>query len=139
MHTLERVRIVTRSSTRVEDERGSTSHEPRAMCNHSINYVTARSCLFLLRIPRAPKCATRWLGKLANPVCTTAVASSSFPPLSSAPYPYRSVPFHQDSVTHLSPFGCPETERKHRRDSAGIDGEHIREDVAPLSELLLDG
>lgn len=46
----------------------------RATFNYSINYVTARSRLFLLRT-RA-RSATRWLGKLANPVCTIARSSS---------------------------------------------------------------
>lgn len=67
-----------------------------------------------------------------------AAVASSFPPPFFACLLYRfSILFHQDSVTHLSLFGCPETERKHRRDPAGIDGEHIREDVAPLSGVLL--
>lgn len=62
------------------------------MCNHSINYVTARSRLFLLRTP-SPKCATRWLSKLANPVCTAAVASSpSLPHSPSSRHPYRPGP-----------------------------------------------
>lgn len=33
----------------IEPPDGGWEHEPRAMCNHSINYVTARSRLFLLR------------------------------------------------------------------------------------------
>lgn len=96
----------------------------RATFNYSINYVTARSRLFLLRT-RA-RSATRWLGKPANPVCTIAQSSSL---TLSLPLYCPSLPSRQDSVMHLSPFGCPETERKHRRDPAGMDGEHIREDV----------
>jgi len=37
--------------------RRTRTRATRAMCNHSINYVTARSRLFLLR---TPKCATRY-------------------------------------------------------------------------------
>lgn len=107
------------------------------MCNHSINYVTARPRLFLLRTHArsARRGAARQTRQSRLHRRGRVLLSFPSPTLA----PYRSVAFHQDAVMHLSPFGCPETERKHRRDPAGIDGEHIREDVAPLSGVLLLG
>lgn len=133
MHTLEKVQIVTQLSPRRMRTRATSF-----MCNHSINYVTARSRLFLLRT-HAPS-ARR--GGSANSPPIPFASPRRGRVLFSTPFfaclLYRfSILFHQDSVTHLSLFGCPETERKHRRDPAGIDGEHIREDVAPLSGVLL--
>lgn len=120
----------------IEPPGGGWEHEPRAMCNHSINYVTARSRLFLLRThARSARRAVARQTRQSRLHRRGRVLLSSL----AYSHPYRSVAFHRDSVTHLSPFGCPETERKHRRDPDGIDGEHIREDVAPLSVVLSSG
>jgi len=89
--------------------------EPRAARNRSINYVTARSRPVFTRSGVSQGAASA-----NSPIHSR--RGRLVPPKGEGRPPFRPVPFHQrNSVTHLSPFGCPETERKHRQDPAGME------------------
>lgn len=99
-------------------------NEPR---NYSINCVIASSHLFLLSYPKYATLVVRQTRQ-------SCLHYHGLRPLSLLPF--RPVP---PGLRTFFPFGCPETERKHRRGiPSGIDGEHIREDVAVLRGSLPD-